>query len=114
MNFKTEVNLQNEELILRILRNIENTQSQKSLADDLGYSVGKINYILKALIEKGLIKADNFMASKNKNQYKYLLTQEGIEEKIELTKKFITRKKAEYEELQRELENFKSYKLGEI
>lgn len=109
-----EVNLQNEELILRILRNIENIQSQKSLADELGCSVGKINYILKALIEKGLIKADNFMTNKNKNQYKYLLTQDGIEEKIELTKKFIVRKKAEYEELQRELENSKSYTLGEI
>ena len=56
-------------------------------------SVGKVNYILKALIEKGLIKADNFYKAKNKRIYKYLLTQKGLEEKITLTKKFIERNK---------------------
>ncbi|MBU0720102.1 MarR family EPS-associated transcriptional regulator, partial [bacterium] len=91
--------MQNEELTLSVLRNIETIQTQKSLADELGYSVGKINYVLKALIDKGLIKADSFIQNKNKNQYKYLLTQEGFEEKLTLTRKFVVRKKAEYEEL---------------
>jgi len=96
--------MQNEELALTLLRKAETIKSQKSIADELGISVGKVNYVLKALIEKGLIKADNFYKAKNKRKYKYLLTKKGIEEKINLTKKFIERKKAEYEELQKELE----------
>lgn len=96
--------MHNEELTLSVLRNIDTLTTQKSLADELGLSVGKVNYVLKALIEKGLIKAENFFVNKNKNQYKYLLTDDGIKEKVLLTKKFITRKKAEYEELQRDLE----------
>ncbi|MBU1658160.1 MarR family EPS-associated transcriptional regulator [bacterium] len=105
--------MQNEELTLSVLRNIETIQTQKSLADELGYSVGKINYVLKALIDKGLIKADSFIQNKNKNQYKYLLTQEGFEEKLTLTRKFVVRKKAEYEELQRELETSHSIKSNQ-
>ena len=96
--------MQNEELTLSVLRNIDTIKSQKSLADELGISVGKVNYVLKALIEKGLIKAESFFENKNKNQYKYLLTEKGFKEKVLLTKNFIQRKKAEYEELQRELE----------
>lgn len=94
-----------EELELSILRNIDKTTTQKNLADELGYSVGKINYVLKALENKGFIKVENFYNSQNKLQYKYLLTEEGIKEKINLTKKFISRKKLEYEELQKELSN---------
>ena len=96
--------MQNEELTLSVLRKIETIESQKSLAKELSLSVGKVNYVIKALVEKGLIKAENFFENKNKNQYKYLLTKDGIRAKIELTQKFIERKKAEYEELQRELE----------
>jgi EPS-associated MarR family transcriptional regulator len=80
------------------------------LAENLGYSVGKINYILKALIAKGLIKAENFATSSNKKQYRYLLTREGIEEKVALTEKFIVRKKCEYEELMVELYEMKEGK----
>ena len=95
---------QNDELTLNVLRKIENLKSQKSLADELSLSVGKVNYVIKALIEKGFVKAENFFENKNKNQYKYLLTKDGITAKVELTQKFIAIKKAEYEELQRELE----------
>ncbi len=95
--------MQNEELMLTILRNIDNIKTQKSFAKKLGYSVGKTHYILKSLVDKGFIKTENFLNNKNKKQYKYLLTEEGIKEKIKLTKKFIERKKKEYEELQREL-----------
>ena len=97
--------MQNEELTLHILRHIEELQSQKSLAQKLQISIGKTNYVVKALIEKGFIKAENFFANKNKNQYRYLLTEKGIKEKIALTEKFIERKKAEYDELVRELKS---------
>ncbi|MCX6075108.1 MAG: MarR family EPS-associated transcriptional regulator [Campylobacterales bacterium] len=93
----------NDELTLNVLRNIDTLKTQRTLADELGYSVGKINYVLKALGEKGLIKAENFFVNKNKNQYKYLLTQAGVDEKIALTQKFIERKKAEYDVLVHEL-----------
>ena len=93
-----------DEELFRVLLKAEKTNNQKSLADKLGYSVGKVNYILKALIEKGFIKIENFANNKNKKQYKYLLTPSGIKVKIELTEKFIQRKKQEYEDLQKELE----------
>ena len=99
--------MQKEELRLHVLRYIEDLQSQKSLAQKLQISVGKTNYVVKALIEKGFIKAENFFANKNKNQYRYLLTEKGIKEKVALTEKFIERKKAEYEELLKELEEDK-------
>jgi len=99
--------LQNEELILQVLRYIEVVQNQKTLAEKLQISLGKTNYVLKALIEKGFIKAENFFANKNKNQYRYLLTEKGIKEKIALTEKFIEKKKQEYDELVSELEILK-------
>lgn len=99
--------MQNEELTLTVLRNIENLKSQKSLSDKLGVSIGKTNYVLKALIEKGFIKVENFFENKNKNQYKYLITQKGIQEKLSLTLKFVDRKKKEYDELMLELEMMK-------
>jgi EPS-associated MarR family transcriptional regulator len=107
LNDKRNKDLPNEELTLQILRSIENTQSQKSLAQKLEVSVGKVNYVLKALVEKGFVKAENFFANKNKNQYKYLLTKEGFQTKVELTESFIKRKKEEYEQLQNELEIMK-------
>jgi len=102
--------LPNDELTLSILRQTDTIKNQKSLADDLGHSVGKINYILKALIEKGLIKVENFANSKEKRKYRYLLTPKGIEEKISLTERFVERKKREYVELQKELEAIKCAK----
>ena len=101
-----------EELELSILRNISKVTTQKNLATELGYSVGKINYVLKALGDKGLLKIENFYNNKNKLQYKYLLTEEGMNEKITLTKKFIVKKKKEYEELESELD--KDTKVREV
>ena len=98
--------MNHEELELIMLKNAHNISSQKSLAKEIGFSVGKINYVLNALIEKGLIKSENFMTSENKRKYKYLLTEKGIQEKMQLTRKFITKKKAEFEELQRDLETY--------
>jgi EPS-associated MarR family transcriptional regulator len=99
--------LHQDELTLSILRKSESIKSQPSLAKELGLSVGKVNYVLKALIQKGFIKVENFANSKQKKNYKYLLTKKGIEEKIKLTEKFIERKKQEYEELQKEIESMK-------
>jgi len=96
--------LNNEELELSVLRSLGRVTTQKTIAHELGHSVGKINYILKALAQKGLLKVENFYTNENKMQYRYLLTQAGVEEKITLTTKFIQRKKAEYEILQAELE----------
>ena len=96
--------MSNEELELVILKQANAMSSQKSLANEIGFSVGKINYVLKALMDKGFIKAERFLSSDNKTKYKYLLTDDGIKEKMHLTKKFIARKKAEYEILQNDLE----------
>jgi len=96
--------LSNEELELLLLKRAESISSQKSLAQEIGFSVGKVNYVLRALVDKGFIKAEMFLNAQNKRKYSYLLTEAGMAEKIALTKKFIVRKKAEYEELQRDLE----------
>ena len=98
--------MSNEEFELLLLRNVEQIDSQRSLAQRVGYSVGKVNYILNALMEKGLVKTESFLNTQNKRKYSYLLTEKGIKEKIALTKKFVERKKAEYETLQRELEMY--------
>jgi len=95
------------EIELTVLRHVESGHSQKSLSEKIGVSVGKTNYIIKALAQKGLIKVENFIANDNKRVYKYLLTKEGIAEKLRLTESFIERKKREYEELQQELMNMK-------
>jgi len=96
-----------QQIELLILKNINKTTSQKSIAQEIGYSVGKVNYILKALIEKGMVKAENFINNKNKIQYKYLLTEEGIKHKINITEQFIKRKKEEYDSLQNDLEQYR-------
>lgn len=94
----------NQETELQALRKIEYVEDQKTLATELGFSVGKANYVLKALIDKGYVKAERFIRSDNKKGYKYLLTREGIAEKIRLTKVYVDIKRREYEELQNELE----------
>lgn len=105
--------MSNEELELTLLKQAENISTQKSIADEIGLSVGKINYVLKSLVDKGFIKAERFLTSNNKSKYKYLLTDKGIKEKMTLTQKFIIRKKSEYEELQKDLE-IDTLKWGQI
>ena len=79
------------------------TLSQRNLASVLGFSVGKVNYCLKALIDKGLIKAGRFSKNPNKRQYAYLLTPQGIASKAVLTAHFLERKMAQYEALKGEI-----------
>tara|TARA_Y200000002_G_scaffold235999_1_gene194958 strand:- start:788 stop:1120 length:333 start_codon:yes stop_codon:yes gene_type:complete len=78
--------------------------SQRDLAEQLGFSLGKLNYCLKALQQKGLIKIKNFERNPNKLNYIYVLTPEGIAEKTRLTINFMKRKMEEYDELKKELE----------
>ena len=77
--------------------------SQRELAKDLGFSLGKLNYCLKALKTKGLIKIDNFSKNPNKINYIYILTPKGISEKTKLTINFMKKKMKEYEELKLEI-----------
>lgn len=81
--------------------------TQRELADELGVSVGKANYVLNALIEKGLVKARNFKNSRNKSAYAYFLTPAGMEEKARVTVRFLRRKMDEYEQIKKEIEELK-------
>jgi EPS-associated MarR family transcriptional regulator len=94
-----------EQAQLRILKNLEDSPgiSQRALAERLGISLGKTNYLLKALLEKGLIKVGNFRRSGSKLGYLYLLTPQGIEQKLSLTRAYLARKEAEYEALRAEI-----------
>ncbi|MDK2922245.1 MAG: hypothetical protein PWR24_1802 [Desulfonauticus sp.] len=98
--------LANLEEIYKIIKEIEKDSnvSQRDLARRLGYSLGKINYLLKALAEKGIIKFERFKKSPNKWAYRYLLTPKGIREKYKITKRFLQIKLDEYERLKREIE----------
>ena len=78
--------------------------SQRDLAQQLGFSLGKLNYCLKALQQKGLIKIKNFQKQTNKFNYIYILTPKGITAKTKLTVNFMKRKMKEYEELKEELD----------
>ena len=88
-----------------VLRSIQNKpdSSQRELADDLGFSLGKLNYCLKALKKKGLVKIENFKKNPNKINYFYVLTPAGIATKTKLTLNFMKRKMKEYDELKKEL-----------
>ena len=98
-----------DEIRYKLLKVIEANPdiTQRDLANRLGVSLGKANYCLKALIEKGLIKARNFKNSHNKIGYAYLLTPKGIEEKAGVTVRFLERKMEEYEALKHEIEELR-------
>ncbi len=94
---------------LDILRKINNNPktSQRELANQLGFSLGKLNYLMGALLEKGLIKIKNFQKNPRKSNYLYLLTKKGFLEKTKLTLHFMERKMTEYYELKKEIESDK-------
>ena len=98
--------IKNKQDYLNLLRKIKNKpeSSQRELAKELGFSLGKLNYCLKALKTKGLIKISNFKKNPNKINYIYVLTPKGISEKSKLTVNFMKRKMKEYDELKRELQ----------
>ena len=90
--------------VLRKIKKKPNS-SQRELANELGFSLGKLNYCLKALKAKGLIKISNFAKNPSKINYIYILTPKGIASKTKLTINFMKRKMAEYDELKKELDN---------
>jgi EPS-associated MarR family transcriptional regulator len=93
------------EAVLNLLREIEQTSetTQRELSSSLGISLGKVNFLLKALIHRGHIKVDNFKKSNNKSAYLYYLTPKGAEEKARISYRFLWRKIKEYEELEQEI-----------
>lgn len=86
---------------LEVLHNIQNNSklSQRQMSLKTGLSIGKVNYILKSLLDIGFIKIHNFNKSNKKINYLYVITPKGIKEKTEITKKFIIEKKLEYDKL---------------
>ena len=105
---------------LDLLRHLQEKQdvSQRELAHKMGVSLGKMNYILNALIKKGIIKVQNFRNNKNKLAYTYYLTPMGINEKAILTVKFFKRKLNEYDIIKKEIaeleEDMKKINISEI
>ncbi|MGJ8555923.1 MAG: MarR family EPS-associated transcriptional regulator [Sulfitobacter geojensis] len=99
-----------EDVHFRVLRVLSDRPglSQREIAQELGVSLGAVNYCLRALVEKGQIKVQNFRASDNKLRYAYILTPRGIAQKAQLTGAFLKRKIAEYEALKAEIEAVKS------
>ena len=89
------------DVLRKIQKNPESTQ--RELAEELGFSLGKLNYCLKALQSKGLIKIENFKKNPNKLNYFYVLTPKGIAQKTKLTMNYMKRKMREYDELKKEL-----------
>ena len=102
-----------EEVHLRILRILKEAPqiSQRQLAECLGASLGKTNYLLKALLDKGYIKAGNFLRAADKLKYVHLLTPEGIRAKLRLTRDYLARKEQEYIAMKEEIDHIR-VKLG--
>ncbi len=100
----------NDQDHFEVLRKIQKKPdaSQRELAQDLGFSLGKLNYCLKALQKKGLVKLQNFQKQPNKINYlQYIITPKGIAQRTKLTINFMKRKMREYDELKRELKKYK-------
>tara|TARA_B100001057_G_C22689195_1_gene887067 strand:+ start:472 stop:843 length:372 start_codon:yes stop_codon:yes gene_type:complete len=99
-----------EDMRFRVLRLLEANpeMSQRELAEAVGISTGSAHYLLRALVERGLVKLGNFNASKDKRRYAYILTPEGIAEKAAITGRFLARKLVEYEALKREIADLES------
>jgi EPS-associated MarR family transcriptional regulator len=104
-----------KDIRLDLLRKLESNPecTQRELSEDMGVSLGKVNYCIKKLTEKGLIKLTNFKQNPNKAGYVYILTPRGIEEKTKLTFSFLKRKVIEYEILKKEINELK-LELGEM
>ncbi len=102
MHKNSKKNLDDELNLLRLLDK-HPEQSQRKIAEELGLSLGKLNYCIKALKNKGLIKIKNFKKNNNKLHYLYLLTPKGIQTKAKMTLNYLIKKSKEYEELKKEL-----------
>ena len=88
--------------------------TQRELAAELGVSLGKTHYLVKSLVDIGLVKLDNFQRSNNKWGYAYLLTPAGVAEKAAITVRFLARKQEEYKRLEREIQELRSEVEGTV
>ena len=102
MNKENKFNRDVEYYLLREIAS-ESEFTQLELSKKIGVSVGKVNYVLSAFVQKGIVKMENFKQSKSKKGYLYLLTPDGIKEKKRITLNFIKRKMKEYEKLEQEI-----------
>ncbi len=82
--------------------------TQRKIAKELGYSLGKVNYVIASLAQKGIIKLQRFVKSKNKLGYRYILTPEGIKQKYKITKEFLASKMEDYDNIVKEIEEAKN------
>mgnify|MGYP001547073732 CR=1 FL=1 len=107
---KTPLNQTKSEIHLKVLREIEGNPeiTQRQLAQHLGVSLGKANYCLKALIDRGWVKVNNFKKSDSKAAYAYLLTPSGIEEKAKITVRFLKQRMKDYEQIKQEIEELEA------
>ncbi len=98
------------EIDLDILRNIEENPgvTQRLMAEELDVSLGKINYLIKSLIEKGSLIIENFKTSDNKLGYLYVITPQGIEQRRKLTLSFLKRRSEEFDKLKKEMEHIEN------
>lgn len=94
-----------DDLDYQLLRQIDNQEStsQRALAERMGISVGKVNYCLRAVVERGWVKVNNFRRADQKLAYAYLLTPAGVSAKLRLTRAFLARKEREFEQLHAEI-----------
>ena len=104
----------NQQSKYQLLKSLEQDANltQRQLSKELEISLGKVNYCLQSLIQKGFVKIDNFKNSKHKIQYSYLLTPRGIEEKTKLTIEFLKTKTIEYKALKKEVEKLTNAKTS--
>ena len=102
--------MKNKDELLKILREIEKNPniSQRELAANVNFSLGKLNYCLSALKIKGLIKMKNFQNNKKKIRYIYILTPKGLAKKTSMAINFLKRKMKEYDEIKKEIENYRT------
>jgi len=108
--------MKNQDELFKILREVEKNPSlsQRKMAENVNFSLGKLNYCIQALKKKGLIKIANFNKNENrfnpksKNNYFYILTPKGISKKTNMAINFLKRKMIEYDEIKREIDNYKN------
>lgn len=100
----------NTEIRYRLLKLLESNPNltQRQMAEEMGFSLGKFNYCLKELVKKGIVKIERFTSSDNKAGYLYILTPHGMEEKTKITVNFLKRKMNEFEKIKKELKELKA------
>ena len=98
--------INNEKRLLDLVEQ-RRANNQREISSDLGISLGKTHYLISNLVNRGLIKIENFRHSKNKKGYVYLLTPKGLKQKLEITREFLKRKELEFNKIQNEIKELR-------